>query len=106
MEVAVPGRIRQWSDPYSVKQSGSRSDRQQLRPHYRRPFATDFADGSKNDLLTPAPVRNVAGHLMTRREFVLLPGACSLLGQALASSEPQNLSFPLENIQGATTPTD
>jgi DMSO/TMAO reductase YedYZ molybdopterin-dependent catalytic subunit len=43
---------------------------------------------------------------MTRREFVLLQGACSLLGQALTSSEPQNLSFPLENIQGATTPTD
>ena len=43
---------------------------------------------------------------MTRREFVLLPGACSLLGQALASSEPQNLSFPLENIQGAITPAD
>jgi len=43
---------------------------------------------------------------MTRREFVLLPGACSLMAQALASSEPQNLSFPLGNIQGATTPTD
>jgi DMSO/TMAO reductase YedYZ molybdopterin-dependent catalytic subunit len=53
---------------------------------------------------------------MTRREFVLLPGACSLLGQAPAAPEPQelapqnlapqNLSFPLESIQGAITPPD
>ena len=43
---------------------------------------------------------------MTRREFVLLPGACSLLAQAPAPSEPQNLSYPLESIQGATTPPD
>jgi DMSO/TMAO reductase YedYZ molybdopterin-dependent catalytic subunit len=43
---------------------------------------------------------------MTRREFVLLPGACSLRGQAPAAFEPQNLSFPLESIAGAITPAD
>jgi len=43
---------------------------------------------------------------MTRREFVLLPGACSLLGQTPASYEPQSLSFPLEGIQGAITPPE
>jgi DMSO/TMAO reductase YedYZ molybdopterin-dependent catalytic subunit len=43
---------------------------------------------------------------MTRREFVLLPGAGSLLGQAPASSEPQSLSFPLEGISGAITPPE
>jgi DMSO/TMAO reductase YedYZ molybdopterin-dependent catalytic subunit len=48
---------------------------------------------------------------MTRREFALLPGACSLLGQAPASPEPQksapqNLSYPLESIQGLITPPD
>src|SRR5215470_10343934 len=43
---------------------------------------------------------------MTRRDLVLLPGACSILKQALAASEPQNLSFPLENIQGTITPPD
>jgi DMSO/TMAO reductase YedYZ molybdopterin-dependent catalytic subunit len=45
-------------------------------------------------------------HSMTRRGFVLLPGVRSLLGQAPARTEPQNLSFPLESIQGAVTPPD
>jgi DMSO/TMAO reductase YedYZ molybdopterin-dependent catalytic subunit len=43
---------------------------------------------------------------MTRRELIFLPGACSMLGQALASSEPQNLSFPLESIDGRLTSPD
>src|SRR5690349_230342 len=43
---------------------------------------------------------------MTRREVLILPSVCSLLGQAPAGLEPQNLSFPLENIQGAVTPPD
>ena len=43
---------------------------------------------------------------MTRREVLLLSSACSLLGQAPGGSEPQNLSFPLDKIQGAITPPD
>lgn len=45
---------------------------------------------------------------MTRRELLLLPGACPLLQQALgaASHEAQNLSFPLQAIEGAVTPAD
>jgi DMSO/TMAO reductase YedYZ molybdopterin-dependent catalytic subunit len=43
---------------------------------------------------------------MTRRELILLPGACSLLRQALAATEPQNLSFSLQSIDGAITPPD
>src|SRR5690242_21516498 len=43
---------------------------------------------------------------MTRREFLLLPGVCPALGQPLISSEPQNLSFPLESIEGSVTPPD
>ena len=43
---------------------------------------------------------------MTRRELLLLPSACSLLGPTPGGSEPQNLSFPLENIPGAITPPD
>ena len=43
---------------------------------------------------------------MTRRELLIFSGAGSLLGQAPISSEPRNLSFPLENIAGATTPSD
>jgi DMSO/TMAO reductase YedYZ molybdopterin-dependent catalytic subunit len=45
-------------------------------------------------------------HFMTRRELLLLPSACSMLGQSLPSSEPQNLSFPLESIEGAVTPAN
>jgi DMSO/TMAO reductase YedYZ molybdopterin-dependent catalytic subunit len=41
---------------------------------------------------------------MTRRELLFLPGGCALARQALASPEPQNLSFPLEAIQGTITP--
>src|SRR5579872_5741369 len=44
--------------------------------------------------------------VMTRRELLLLPGACSMLGQPPPASEPQNLSFPLESIQGSVTPPD
>jgi len=44
--------------------------------------------------------------MMIRRELLLLPGACSLLGQPLPTFEPQNLSFPLDNIQGSVTPQD
>jgi DMSO/TMAO reductase YedYZ molybdopterin-dependent catalytic subunit len=43
---------------------------------------------------------------MTRRDLLFMPGACSLLRQALASSEPQNLSFPLADLTGTTTPAD
>ena len=43
---------------------------------------------------------------MTRRELLLLPGVCSLLGQEPVGSEPQNLSFRLDKIQGAVTPPD
>src|SRR5579864_6072480 len=43
---------------------------------------------------------------MTRRELLLLSSAGSLLGQAPAASEPRNLSYPLENIAGTTTPSD
>jgi DMSO/TMAO reductase YedYZ molybdopterin-dependent catalytic subunit len=43
---------------------------------------------------------------MTRRELLLLPGACSLLGQAPTLSEPQNLSYPLQSLDGQVTPAD
>ena len=43
---------------------------------------------------------------MNRREFVLLPAACSMLRQGRAATDPQNLSFPLEAIQGAITPPE
>jgi len=43
---------------------------------------------------------------MTRRGFLFLPGACSLSGQAPSLSKPQNLSFPLADIEGATTPPE
>jgi DMSO/TMAO reductase YedYZ molybdopterin-dependent catalytic subunit len=43
---------------------------------------------------------------MTRRNLVLLPGALSLVRRALASAEPQNLSFPLQGIEGSITPPD
>jgi DMSO/TMAO reductase YedYZ molybdopterin-dependent catalytic subunit len=43
---------------------------------------------------------------MTRRELLLLPGVHALARQALASSEPRNLSFPLEAIEGTVTPPD
>jgi DMSO/TMAO reductase YedYZ molybdopterin-dependent catalytic subunit len=43
---------------------------------------------------------------MTRRDLFLIPGACSLLQRALASTEPQNLSFPLADIEGVLTPPD
>jgi DMSO/TMAO reductase YedYZ molybdopterin-dependent catalytic subunit len=42
---------------------------------------------------------------MTRRKLLLIPGAFPLLGQA-GASEPQNLSYPLESIEGAITPPD
>lgn len=55
-----------------------------------------------------------APHLMTRRELLLLPGVCSMLGQELSSSSPrvlstteaQNFTFPLEGIAGSVTPAD
>lgn len=37
---------------------------------------------------------------------MFLSGACSLSGQAPDLSEPQNLSFPLERIEGVLTPPD
>jgi DMSO/TMAO reductase YedYZ molybdopterin-dependent catalytic subunit len=43
---------------------------------------------------------------MTRRELLFLTGAGSLLGQAPASSEPQNLSYPLQSLTSAITPPD
>jgi len=43
---------------------------------------------------------------MTRRELLLLPGASAMVGQSLPSSEPQNLSFPLDRIEGSVTPPD
>src|ERR1700720_3829486 len=43
---------------------------------------------------------------MTRREFLALPGASSVLAQTIPSSEPQNRSFPLDAIEGAITPAE
>ncbi|HZT29587.1 MAG TPA: molybdopterin-dependent oxidoreductase [Bryobacteraceae bacterium] len=43
---------------------------------------------------------------MTRRSLLLLPGAAVLLGQAPRGGDPQNLSFPLEAIEGGITPPD
>ncbi len=45
-------------------------------------------------------------HGMTRRQLFLVPGAVCLKGQSPASSEPKNLTFPIENIKGVTTPAD
>ncbi len=42
---------------------------------------------------------------MTRRELLLLPGACSV-GRALAPSEPRNFSFPLQSTVERLTPWD
>src|SRR3984893_7264103 len=45
---------------------------------------------------------------MTRRGLLQLTGACPLLRRALASPshEAQNLSYPLQAIDGAITPAD
>jgi DMSO/TMAO reductase YedYZ molybdopterin-dependent catalytic subunit len=43
---------------------------------------------------------------MTRRQLLILPSAYSMLGQSPSPSEPQNLTFPLESIEGAVTPPD
>ena len=43
---------------------------------------------------------------MTRREALLLSGAGAIFAPALRASEPQNLSYPLREIQGSLTPSD
>src|ERR1700737_3049029 len=43
---------------------------------------------------------------MTRRQLLFLPGACSILGQAPDPAPARNLSFPLQSIEGTTTPAD
>jgi DMSO/TMAO reductase YedYZ molybdopterin-dependent catalytic subunit len=43
---------------------------------------------------------------MTRRELLFLSSVGRMLGQAPASFDPQNLSYPLGNIEGALTPTE
>jgi DMSO/TMAO reductase YedYZ molybdopterin-dependent catalytic subunit len=43
---------------------------------------------------------------MTRRQLFLVPGAVCLKGQAPPSSEPKNLTFPIETIEGVITPAD
>ena len=43
---------------------------------------------------------------MTRRQLLLLSGAGTLLTPALKASEPQNLSYPLREIQGSLTPPE
>jgi len=43
---------------------------------------------------------------MTRRELLLLPGAAPLLGQAPSSGEPQNLTFPLDTVEGTVIPPE
>jgi sulfane dehydrogenase subunit SoxC len=43
---------------------------------------------------------------MTRRQLFLVPGAVCLRGQAPPSSEPQNITFPIETIEGVITPAD
>jgi DMSO/TMAO reductase YedYZ molybdopterin-dependent catalytic subunit len=43
---------------------------------------------------------------MTRRDFLFLTGACFLRAQAPDVSEPRNLSFPLQSIEGVLTPPD
>lgn len=40
---------------------------------------------------------------MTRRHLLLLPGAGLLLRSAAATSDPQNLSYPLRSIEGSIT---
>src|ERR1700694_5646443 len=44
--------------------------------------------------------------LMTRRELLFLTAAASLPTQAPAWSEPQNLSYLLQSLPGAITPSD
>jgi len=43
---------------------------------------------------------------MTRRQLLLVPGAVRLAGQPPPSSEPKNLTFPIESIEGVITPAD
>jgi len=43
---------------------------------------------------------------VTRRQLLLLSGARLTLPQALTASEPQNLSYPLREVQGTLTPPD
>lgn len=43
---------------------------------------------------------------MTRRELLLLSSAGHMLGQVPASFDPQNLSYPLGNIESAVTPAE
>lgn len=44
---------------------------------------------------------------MTRRDLLVLAGACPLFGQAPAPSSPaENLSYPLQSIEGTVTPVD
>jgi len=43
---------------------------------------------------------------MTRRELLLLPGAAPLLGHAPSSGEPQNLTFPLDTVEGTVIPPE
>lgn len=43
---------------------------------------------------------------MTRREILWLSGAGAILAPALRASAPQNLSYPLREIQGSLTPPD
>lgn len=45
-------------------------------------------------------------HSMSRRQLLLLPSTCSMLGQGLTSFPPQNQSFPLQRIEGALTSPD
>jgi len=43
---------------------------------------------------------------VTRREVLQLSGAGAILAPALRGSEPQNLSYPLREIQASLTPSD
>jgi len=43
---------------------------------------------------------------VTRRQLLLLSGARLTQPQALTASEPQNLSYPLREVQGTLTPPD
>jgi DMSO/TMAO reductase YedYZ molybdopterin-dependent catalytic subunit len=43
---------------------------------------------------------------VTRRQLLLLSGAGAILTPALKASEPQNLSYPLREIQGSLTPPE
>jgi DMSO/TMAO reductase YedYZ molybdopterin-dependent catalytic subunit len=42
-------------------------------------------------------------HSMSRRQLLLLPSTCSMLGQEPTSFPPQNQSFSLQRIEGALT---